>query len=147
PSLAPGWPATLRPTGCPQLLQSRFDSGRTGLVRIALAGSMSPRIGISPRPPPLRRRPVRSRGRVLSTLTGPDSVTRTARVPSSRAMSIPILRFGGTRRGAERGEPPPIQRLPRPVASNPLQAGIDRSDKIVLRLVDFDNVPLRLPRP
>src|SRR4029079_12302392 len=98
------------------------------------------RMGISTRPPPRSRRPVRSRGRVASTLTGSDSVTRTARVPSSRAMSIAILPFWRTWRRAEHGEPLPVKRQPRPVASDPFQAGIDRAYQIVLRLVDPDTV-------
>ena len=92
----------------------------------------------------MHRRPVRSRGRVVSILTGPDSVTRTARVPSSRAMSIPILRFGWTRRRAEHVQPLAVQRHPRPVAPDPFQAGIDRTNQIVLRLVDPDTVGLGL---
>ena len=96
----------------------------------------------------MSRRPVRSRGRVASTLTGSDSVTRTARVPSSRAMSIAILRFWRTRRRAEHGEPLPVKRQPRPVTSDPFQAGIDRAYQIVLRLVDPDTVRFGLqPRP
>src|SRR6478735_9475093 len=144
PSLSPGRPALPRPTGRPQPLHSRFDSATTGLVRIALAGSMSSLIGISTRPSPMRRTPFRIRGRVGSTLLGADSVTRTARVPSSPAMSIPIVRFWWTRCRPQHREPLLVKRPPRPVDSDAFQAGIDCANQVVLCLVDADPVRLGL---